>query len=59
MKKKPYTPPAIQVEPLEDMPVLAETELMFSTFEYTEEALSNQQTWEWESNMELWDDPEE
>ena len=58
MKKKPYTTPTIQIEPLEGMSILAGTdrELVFDSLDYTEEALSNQSIGEWDVNKSLWDE---
>ena len=58
MKKKPYTTPTIQIEPLEGMSILAGTdrELVFDSLDYTEEALSNQSVGEWDVNKSLWDE---
>lgn len=61
MKKKPYTPPTIQIEPLGEMPVLAGTdrELFFDSLDFTNEVLSNQSIWEWDTGEGLWDEDEE
>lgn len=61
MKKKPYKPPTTQLEPLEGMHVLAGTdlELYFDSLDYTDEALSNQSTGEWDAKKGLWDENEE
>ena len=61
MKKKSYKPPTTHVEPIAGMHILAGTDkdLYFDSLDYTEEALSNQSTGEWDASKGLWDDDEE
>ena len=59
-EKKTYTPPESDIELMKAVGIMAGSTIEFdySTSDNTDEALSNNSFWKYESNKGLWDDGE-
>lgn len=56
--KKTYTPPESDIELMKAAEIMAGLTIDYDTGNDTEEALSNNSFWEYESKKGLWDDDE-